>query len=167
MELDEVMLLLLIVIALYTDVTKRIIPNKLSIPMALGGLFYHSLSAGWVGVVFSVKGLAAGFLCLLILYGIGAVGGGDVKLFAAIGAVSGMSFTLMTLFYSILYAGLVGTAILLFRREWFSRMRRLFFGLLYGIAARSSVLIRDGQHYLRFPFMYAVLPGVISALVQA
>lgn len=139
------------------------IPNKLTIPTMLSGLLLHGFSDGWTGILFAAAGLGTGFGLLFILYWVGAVGAGDVKLFGGIGAWTGAAFVLHAAFYSILYAGLVGVIVLLWRRETRGRLRGLLLQIGGFLLLRSKLVLAAGRDsYLRFPFMIAVIPGVIS-----
>lgn len=51
--------------------------------------------------LFAVAGLGTGFGFMLILYWMGAVGAGDVKLFGLIGAWTGAAFAWQSALYSI------------------------------------------------------------------
>ena len=83
-------------VAAFYDVRKRIVPNwltygaLLAAPLLRGGLALFA-SGDPVAAILSVGGsLAGAALCLLVpavLYRSGAIGGGDVKLLAAIGAL--------------------------------------------------------------------------------
>ncbi|MNZ84791.1 Type 4 prepilin-like proteins leader peptide-processing enzyme [compost metagenome] len=109
-------------------------------------------------------GAAAGFAVLLIMHLIGAVGAGDVKLFAGIGAWTGILFTLQVVMYSVLFGALIGWLIVLKRRETGRRTRKIFNTISGFILLKSSFLIRNKDNeLLRFPFMLAVVPGTICA----
>lgn len=149
--------------AFITDIRTMKIPNTITISAMALGIVYHSVVAGWDGLSFSLKGLGAGFVILLIMYFTGAVGAGDVKLFGGIGAWTGVWFTLQCILYSVLFAGIIGICLLLWRREVFGRVRRVVAGIVGVFMLRSLQPWRDqdGEH-LRFPFMTAVLPGAIG-----
>jgi prepilin peptidase CpaA len=166
--MDYVFILLTVVMvaAFYTDVTKKVIPNVMTVPAVLCGLVYHAVTGGWTGLVFSCIGAIASFLPLLLLYSFGGVGAGDVKLFAAIGAIAGTEYGLYCLMYSIVYGGIIGLVILLFRKEllrkMWSSLRSLFGFFLYRTSWRTAEASGKKER-LRFPFMYAVLPGALTA----
>ena len=130
-------------ISFYTDVTGSKIPNLLTVPIAILGLGLHTVTSGWDGFLYAVYGAGAGFAILFVLYLFKAVGAGDVKLFAALGAVTGLQFTMQSLMYSVLYAGAIAFVIMLIRR-------------------RTWISFEKGK-MLKFPFMYAVLPGAFTA----
>ena len=159
-----IVLLALIAAAFYTDVTRMIIPNILTIPAILAGLFAHAASLGFNGFLFSLAGMLTGFGVTILLYWIGGLGGGDVKLFAAVGALTGVEFSLYSLLYSVLYAGLIGMFLLLWKKIFFQHLLgwllRIF---LTGKGKRFLELKAMSAASHRFPFMYAVVPGIVTA----
>jgi prepilin peptidase CpaA len=62
------------------------IPNFLTLPLLLTGLLYHGWLAGGGGVAASALGALIGGSILIVPYLMGGIGGGDVKLLAAMGA---------------------------------------------------------------------------------
>jgi prepilin peptidase CpaA len=84
------LLLALVIGAAAYDVPFRRIPNWLTALGVLLGLGMNTfLYQGWPGLRVSLTGLAVGFGAYLILYSVRAMGAGDVKLMAAIGAMVG------------------------------------------------------------------------------
>jgi prepilin peptidase CpaA len=166
MPIHFYLLTALLLIAFYVDVKFSRIPNYLTVSGTFFGIIYHFVFYGWSGLKFSLIGLFIGFGLVLILYLFKAIGAGDVKLFGAIGALSGSEFVLHSIMYSILYAGCIGVAILFFRREFIQRVNILLSCLLNFVLSRhpSTAIVQNSSEDLtRFPFMYAVLPGVITA----
>jgi prepilin peptidase CpaA len=84
--LQYIPLLALLVTATVTDLRARRIPNWLSFAMILAGLLQSFLSVRTVTPGASALGLLAGFALTFILFALGALGGGDVKLMAGVGA---------------------------------------------------------------------------------
>ncbi|MHA0857197.1 A24 family peptidase [Paenibacillus sp. CMAA1364] len=159
---------LLVVTAFITDIQSMKIPNKLTIPAIFCGITFHLIASGWSGAWFAGKGVAAGFSILFVMYWMGAVGAGDVKLFGGIGAWTGVLFTIQTLLYSILFAGLIGLMILLWRRETCSRLRDVVRGIVgFFILKDMAILTNWSKEQIRFPFMLAVVPGIICAYIYA
>ncbi len=86
-----------VLIAARTDLRTRLIPNALTLGSMALGLGVHALwpavADGWSaaghGLVQSLAGAAICGLPPLLLFARGEMGGGDVKLFAAIGALCG------------------------------------------------------------------------------
>ncbi|UQZ81619.1 Type IV leader peptidase family protein [Paenibacillus konkukensis] len=159
----------LLIAAFITDVRKRKIPNALTASGWLAGMAIHAAMSGTAGVRYALIGTAVGFAPMLVLYLIRAVGAGDVKLFGAIGALTGGELVLQSMMYSLLYAALVGCVILLWRRQWkntWSRIFMLLFGtFLWKDRKQWKPYVRS-SHHLRFPFMWAVLPAAVTAYIQ-
>ncbi|WP_410513879.1 A24 family peptidase [Paenibacillus sp. BR2-3] len=150
--------------AFITDIRSMRIPNWITMSALLTGLLVHAVVNGWEGLLFAGSGAAAGFILVMIMYFMGAVGAGDVKLFAGIGAWTGMLFTAQVIVYSILFAALIGWLIVLRRRETGSRLRRTASCLAGFIVLRNLSFLKARDHeLLRFPFMLAVIPGSICA----
>jgi prepilin peptidase CpaA len=67
------------------DLRTRTIPNWLSASGVAAGV----VCAGWRGAACALAGAAGGFAVFLVLHWLGGLGGGDVKLMAAFGALLG------------------------------------------------------------------------------
>lgn len=163
MEFYIYILAVFILIAFYLDVRYYKIPNWLTMSGIMIGFIYHGIFDGLSGVLFSLFGLLAGGGLLLLFYLFKGVAAGDVKLFAAIGAITGVQFTLYGLMYSVLLAGLIGVIIIIFRKDL---IMRVYYGIVRFFSALFKRNMKDLEEYkkqeaVRFPFMYAVLPGMI------
>ena len=136
MTINYIILFIIIIIAFLTDIKKKIIPNMLTYSGITFGLIYHTVSEGLTGFLNSLLGMTIGFILLGIIYLFKAIGAGDVKLFAAIGALTNMQFVLQSVVYSVIYGGLIGIFIIIYKRK---------------------------IHNYDFPFMLAILPGILTA----
>lgn len=67
----------------YTDITERILPNAITIPLVLAGLVYHLYMGD---IKNSLLGFAVASIVYLVTAFRGGIGGGDVKMGAAVGA---------------------------------------------------------------------------------
>jgi prepilin peptidase CpaA len=86
----EAVLLAVVLGAAVYDVRYRRIPNWLSVGGVLIGLALNTfLYQGWPGLRFALIGMGAGFGVYFVLYALRAMGAGDVKLMAAVGALVG------------------------------------------------------------------------------
>lgn len=147
----------------YTDFRHRKIPNWLAVTGLCSGLLGHVWTGGFPGMGRSLTGAGLGFGIMLLLYIFKAVGAGDVKLFAAIGAIGGPLLTVSTITYSILWAGLIGIGILLYQRRLVANGKGILLAVTGFLFIRQKLSL-DERLNLRFPFMAAVLPGVCTAL---
>src|SRR5687768_7245236 len=73
--------------AVWTDVRTRRISNRLTYPLMLAGLAINGATGGREGLTGAAVGLLVGGAVLLIPCAMGAMGLGDAKLMAAIGAL--------------------------------------------------------------------------------
>src|SRR5688572_23697423 len=76
----------LLVVAAVVDWRTRRIPNWLTFTLVLSGIAQSFMPHAVVSPTGALLGLCVGFVLTFALYALGAVGGGDVKLLAGIGA---------------------------------------------------------------------------------
>lgn len=86
--------LVTVALAIGWDLKQRRIPNGLTVPAAAAGILFHALAPAGQGIAFALAGLIIGGTLLLALFLMGGMGGGDVKLMAALGAWLGPTATL-------------------------------------------------------------------------
>ena len=109
---------LLAALAVYTVVTAvldhrhRRIPNALTVPMFALGWLYQIAFAGWSGLADGALGFLVGFGSLLVLWLIGAAGGGDVKLLGGMSVWLGWTMTQYVLVGSVAFV-IAGTVLVL------------------------------------------------------
>jgi prepilin peptidase CpaA len=127
-ELQHLMLLILIPLTLvisYYDVKYRRIPNKIVLLMLLIGFVVNLLISSFNGFVLSISGAALAFALMLILHIVGAMGAGDVKLFAAIGSLIGFKLILPTYLIIAIVGGLLAIISSLYRGTLFTTFTRV------------------------------------------
>ena len=153
-----------LIIAFIWDIWFKKLPNWLTASGMVLGLIYHLIVEHVDGLLFSFIGFLVGGGLMLLLYFFHAVGAGDVKLFAAIGAFVGVPIILYGMMYSIIYAGIIGLFILLFTRRFMTRMINALFQCINSMLSKnlSQLEYYKKEESLRFPFMYAVLPAFIT-----
>jgi prepilin peptidase CpaA len=78
--------LVVLLVATFTDLRSRRIPNWLVLPFLVMGIAVSGWRHGWHGIEYSLLGMALGGFLFGILSVMGGMGMGDVKLCAAIGA---------------------------------------------------------------------------------
>jgi prepilin peptidase CpaA len=114
-------LLALLACAAVQDLRLRRISNRLTFLMALSGLAQSFVWSHPVSPASSLLGLLAGFGLAFVLFGLGALGGGDVKLLAGLGAWIGPRLV----FGVFLVEAVLGLVIVLAQAVYQGRLRKL------------------------------------------
>ncbi|HWG21485.1 MAG TPA: A24 family peptidase [Terracidiphilus sp.] len=94
-------------VATWTDLRSRRIPNWLVLPFLAAGVGVSAWLHGWHGVAQSLEGLGLGALVFGVLFALGGMGMGDVKLCAAIGAWVGPAQLVLALVITGLAGGVM------------------------------------------------------------
>jgi prepilin peptidase CpaA len=126
-----ILLLLIVITAAVFDIRSRRIPNWLTLTGIVLGFGLNALLAyPWplVGMQYSGLGLLFAFAVYFVLYLIHAMGAGDVKLMAAVGAILASPSGWFKLFIvTALIGGLFALVLLLAR----GRLRKTFWNVAY------------------------------------
>ena len=123
---------------IYMDVRYRRIPNKLVLVTLLGGLTLNTFFDGTHGLIVSLGGFALAFAVMFFFHAFGTMGAGDVKLFAAVGAIVGVSLVLPTL----VVVALTGGVMAIFKMVYSGRAKATMFGVMqffYGLLPGQTV----------------------------
>ena len=134
-------------IALFAiDLEHQLLPNAITVPGIVAGLAASVFLPP--GVLMSVAGIAlgGGVLWLLIeiwwrVRGIEAMGFGDVKMLAMIGAFLGVKLVFVTFVLSSIVGGIVALAVIVSRRG--NLATALPFGTMLAVAALAASLVGD------------------------
>ena len=108
----------LLVVAAVIDGIWLKVPNWLTFPMIATGWVYSLMAGGWTGLSWSIAGSLAGLALLLVVYSIGGMGAGDVKLLAAIGAWVQLEHTFWIFACTAIVGGLMALAMMLLSGKW-------------------------------------------------
>ena len=161
-------LALMLVLAAYLDTRHHRIPNALTFGGAVAGLALQFYFGGFEGLGSGFLGLAIGFVLFIPFYIRGAMGAGDVKLMAAVGAFLGPSATLLTAALTLIVGGVMAVAILL-RHRGLGQLARRYFTTLNFLAV-TGTLNHDGPREgeaagRRFPYALAIGIGTLWAIL--
>jgi len=102
----NVTLLAVIVVVAFFDVKERRIPNWIILFGLIAGLVLGAFQ-GSTQFIVSLTGFFVGILALMIPFAFGWMGAGDVKFFAAVGALLGYKTLPRVFFYSCIVAGII------------------------------------------------------------
>ena len=137
----------------YMDVRYRRIPNKLVLLILLGGIAINTVFSGLNGLLLSLSGFAFAFAMMLFLHVFGTLGAGDVKLFGAIGAISGVYMVLPMLLIVALTGGVLAIGKMIYARRVAATMFgvfQFFYGLLPGQTVPRFVIPADRSYTLPY-----------------
>jgi len=146
-----------------TDWRWRRIPNWLTVPALVVGIALNSLAAGWVGAKESLLGVGLGLGLLLPFVLIRSLGAGDWKLVGALGAFLGPARLITVLLGTILVAGLMALALIIWKKRVGRTVRNIFHmvaGLLTLHLPGPEVSL-DNPESLKIPFGVAVAVTVV------
>lgn len=142
------LLLALVGVSAYTDLKDRRIPNSITVPFAIAGLVVNTAFDFPGGIKTGLLGFGFGFLVFLLPFIMGAMGGGDVKLMAAIGAITNMNAMIYITVITTLVGGVLIIIVRLKQRmmwDTFKRMGRLilfyFYSLIYMFVKHPHILM--------------------------
>ena len=164
-------LIVVLVIAAISDVRSGKIYNALTYPAIAAGLIGHTLFGGLtgqeqdIGLIGSIGGMAAGSVPMLAAWHAGASGGGDAKLMAAIGALTGWRFALATMFYGFVVAALMALFVMVRRRIVRRTLGRIWLFLLL-TSTKNKPVDPAGPDSPKIPLGLALCIGSAAALIE-
>jgi prepilin peptidase CpaA len=97
-------------LSIWWDVRSRRIPNGLSVAGMMAGVLVNTTYHGIPGLLTSLGGLVAMIAALLLPFALGGIGGGDVKMMGAVGAMLGTRLALAGLLVGLVLGGLIMVA---------------------------------------------------------
>ena len=156
----------LAVIISYYDVCYRRIPNPFVLATLIAGILINASFGGINGAVSSLSGCLIGFTLMFVLHVFGAMGAGDVKLFAAIGALTGANLILPTFLIVTLTGGVLGVVSMIRAGQMKFTMMRVFqilIGLLPGFQLPRFPVPVDRSYTI--PYGVAITLGSLISLV--
>jgi prepilin peptidase CpaA len=159
-DLSLAILIVAMTAAVVTDTRTRRVPNVLTAPLATTGITIALLGLGHVGIGAAVAGCAFGLLLMLPLYALGGTGAGDVKLFAAAGALLGPGTTFTAFLYAAIAGGGIALAVAL-RRGILRQTLLQTVGLTAGGSLKAMVDAPSSNN--RFAYASAIAIGSVLA----
>jgi prepilin peptidase CpaA len=162
--------LALSVAAAIMDVQQHRIANRLTYPAMLAGLLLRSFFFGWHGAVTALAGffLAAGII--FIFYAVRAMGAGDLKLMAAIGAFTGPRNVLLVLVATAIAGGVLAVIYAVYRKRLTATLANvgsvMKFHALGGLRTHPQLNL-DNPEALRMPYGLAIAAGTLYAFITA
>ena len=163
---NSAFLIPLAVIITYYDARYRRIPNPFVLATLVAGLAINTAANGFGGVLASLEGCALAFGLMFVLHIFGAMGAGDVKLFASIGAVLGVQLVVPTFLVVVLTGGVLGVYTMVRAGAvagTLLRVAQIFMGLLPGWQMPRFAVPQERRHTI--PYGVAITFGSLISLM--
>ena len=152
----------------YFDVISARIPNRLTYPAILLGLVLRFGFLGWHGLVQGVLGMLLCGGLFFVLFVIRAMGGGDVKLMAAVGSWVGARHTVTALIICALAGGIIAMGYVVFHkrfRKTFSNVVSIVkFHAVSGVKQHPELNLSSAKA-VRMPYGVAIACGAVGTLI--
>lgn len=163
--------------AAWSDYRHHRIPNSIVFSGVALGILLNSLLAPGVGFAnrslpgaggfaFALTGLGLGLACLLPFYLLRAMGAGDVKLMAMVGAFLGPADVLGAVLFTFLAGGVMALVVVARTRAWGllgQNMRvMLLGGLINASSGKVPVLETPVQSAGKLPYGVAIAAGTFA-----
>jgi prepilin peptidase CpaA len=152
-----------------SDLRWRKIPRTLTVAGLMLGLGYHLLHGGKFEFAWAMLAALVGFALGLTFFYLGAIGGGDVKLITALGALLGFSRWLLAMEVAIFAAALIGLVQAvrrgLLRQTLLNVLATLRWVLSRGVQPHPVINVGNSA-MLRAPFGVAAAVGTLIAVMK-
>jgi len=169
-ELIRALLTILIVaIAAYTDIRWSKIYNYLTLPAIVLGVVLSAVNNWPDGLWSSLAGIGIALMLFLFISVLGRIlGGGDIKLLAAVGAMQGHVFLLQAIIYTALIGGVLAIIVALSRGILWQRVKRLFTSCYLRLVAQVPMDIETSAPVgspTRLPYAIAISLGTLVTML--
>ena len=162
-------LVIILTVAVMTDLTKRKIPNSLVLIGLIVSLIGQCFITQGAGGLNWLAGVAVAFACFIPLYILRGMAAGDVKLMMAVGGFLGYPLIVTAVAYSYLAGGAMAICYILIKGR-FRQLTQNLYSLIIDqfIKTTSGVDVYDGQVIKQsvgqMPFALAIAIGTFVTL---
>jgi len=154
-------------LACLTDWRSRNIPNVLTFGAALAAFAFSVTTGGLSALGWSVAGWLVGCLLFLPWFVLRGMGGGDVKLLAALGAWVGPGLVVWIALYAAVAGGLLAVVVTLYTGYLRTMVQNvwnlLMFWRLAGIQPHPELTLASASSP-RLPYAFPIMAGAVAAL---
>ena len=154
---------LLALIACWTDLRSRRIPNWLTVPAFIVGVVVNAVLGGLAGLKTSLLGALVGLGLLLPFVLLRSLGAGDWKLAGALGAFAGPSLLVRLLLLSVFVAGVMAAALVIYKGRVRQTLRNIGHILVSLVTFRlpGPRVSLDNPESLKVPYGVALAVSVL------
>ena len=155
------------VVAAACDLRSRRIPNLLTFGAALAALAYHAVTGGPWALASSAGGWFVGAIIFLIPFALRGLGGGDLKLLAALGAWIGPQDALWLALYTGVAGGVMAVIVALYYGYLRRALRNVWLLLCHlrvaGLQAMPDLTL-DGSSAPKLAYALPILMGMVGVV---
>jgi prepilin peptidase CpaA len=149
------------------DVRSRKIPNSLTYFGVIAAVCIRTFVLGWPGLRDGLIGTLIGGGIFFFLFVIGGMGGGDVKLMAAVSAFAGVTQIVNLLIAAAISGGAMAIMVMLYQHRVLTTIRNtivlLQHHLITGLRPHPDLNVRQNQS-VSMPFAPAITVGTLYCL---
>jgi prepilin peptidase CpaA len=160
-----------LVAAAIFDIWTKQVPNRLTYPAIVLGFGWAALVGGWSGgasgatsnLLASLFAFAVAAVPFAVLFAARLVGGGDVKMMAALGAISARwEVVVAATFYGLIFGAILAVIIMIRRRIVIATLKRLASAAVM-IAAKTTPDLETGKTEIPYTVGFC-LGGILAGL---
>jgi prepilin peptidase CpaA len=155
------------VVAAICDLRSRRIPNILTFGAALAALAYHLVTGGPRGLGLAAAGWFVGAIIFLIPFALRGLGGGDLKLLAALGAWIGPADALWLALYTGVAGGVMAIVVAVFHGYLQRALQNVWLLLCHlrvaGLRAMPGLTL-DGTAAPKLAYALPILMGMVGVV---
>ena len=165
MEKDFLICAVLVALAgAASDVRNARIPNWLTYSSLVAALLARAILMGWSGLGLGLVGMGVAGGAFFVLFLLGGMGGGDVKLMAAVAAWAGSGEVMAILLSAAIAGGILAIAYMVFghriRQTLLNTLELISHHLVSGLQPHPSLNVR-GPGSTRVPYGVAIAIGTM------
>ncbi len=155
--------MVLSLLAGWTDLRSRRIPNWLTVPGLVIGVAANTVFGGWTGLKTSLLGALVGLALLLPFVLLRSLGAGDWKLAIALGGFTGPGLLMDLLIGSVFMAGLMAVALVIYKGRVRQTLRNIGHILISLVTFRlpGTHVSLDNPESLKVPYGVALALTVV------
>jgi len=157
----DVFLGLLLGISAFTDLKYHKVYNWITFPGMILGIGFNTIFFGLPGLRDSFIGLLTGGLFLLVGFVWGGIGGGDIKLLAAVGSLKGYSFVLWGGAYGIILCGIMAVITMVRQKVFVQSIKHIFYSLFSLLIPKLKFVPLEKKDSSPLPFGFFIALGMI------
>jgi prepilin peptidase CpaA len=154
-------------VACVCDLRSRRIPNVLTLGAAAAGFAYHVSTGGFEALGQSALGWLIGALVFIVPFALRGMGGGDVKLLAALGAWIGPADAISLGLCTAIAGGVMGIAVAIAHGYTRTALRNVRLLLCHwrvaGLKALPDITL-DGSSAPKLAYAVPILVGMVATL---